>query len=581
MNLQCNKIKFAPIVLFLFKRPEHTRRTLESLARNIEFSESQLFIYCDGARNNDESTQVEEVRQVAREWPHPNKVIIERDFNFGLANSIIDGVTNIVNQFGCVIVIEDDLVTSPYFLKFMNDGLRVYENDQRVASIHSYVYPINDLPEIFFMRGADCWGWATWQNRWDLFEPNGKKLLDELKRTRQKKHFDFNGSYPFTKMLSKQVAGKNDSWAIRWHASAYLKNKFTLHPGKSLVQNIGTDGTGTHCVGTSEFATILSSKPIRVELISVEVKSEVFTAFERHFCSIGSGFFVRIQHLFRRKCGAAKLIKPIRIIRFLLPPFVISLARSFQIGYGYFGNYTNWESAKKASSGYDARHILNKVKQASLKVKLGEAAYERDSVLFESVEYSWPVLAGLLLVASQNESRLNVLDFGGSLGSSYFQNNKLLSHLKEFNWNVVEQSHFVQCGRAVFQDEFLRFYESIDACLLDNNPNVVLLSGVLSYLEDVDNILADILSREFQYIIVDKTPFVTKGNDRITVQKVPPWIYEGSYPCRFFNETKLIDMIVMSGYKLVADFVNTDCANVPSTFKGFIFRRDSLSVKSL
>lgn len=269
-----------------------------------------------------------------------------------------------------------------------------------------------------------------------------------------------------------------------------------------------------------------------------------------------------------------------KLIRDWLPPIAMSLVRRVYTGHGYFGNYPNWEAAKRASSGYDAEHILDKVKEALLKVKRGVAAYERDSVLFDRIEYSWPILTGLLWVASQNENRLNVLDFGGSLGSSYFQNRKFLSHLKEFHWNVVEQPHFVRCGQETFQDETLRFYANIDACLIDNSPNVLLLSSVLSYLEDVDRMLAEMLDSNFQYIIIDKTHFVTEGDDRITVQRVPSWIYEASYPCRFFNEKKLLDLFAASGYELVAAFANPDRANIPSTFKGFIFRKDLPSVKN-
>jgi hypothetical protein len=160
-----------------------------------------------------EADTVEETRNVVRNWPHPQKTVIERNRNWGLAESIIDGVTRVVNEFGRVIVVEDDLVTSIYFLQYMNEVLNLYEKEEKVASIHGYVYPIDGLPETFFLRGADCWGWATWKDKWALFEPDGTKLLDELKKRKLTKRFDFNGSYPFSLMLANQVSGKNDSWA--------------------------------------------------------------------------------------------------------------------------------------------------------------------------------------------------------------------------------------------------------------------------------------------------------------------------------------------------------------------------------
>ena len=261
-----------------------------------------------------------------------------------------------------------------------------------------------------------------------------------------------------------------------------------------------------------------------------------------------------------------------KLIQNWMPPILLTLVRRVYTGHGYFGNYPTWEAARRASSGYDTEHILEKVKDALLKVKRGEAAYERDSVLFDRIEYSWPVLTGLLWIASQNDNRLNVLDFGGSLGSSYFQNRSFLCHLKELRWNVVEQPHFVSCGQENFQDDNLKFYSNIEACLSENNPTVLILSSVLPYLEAVDGMLAGMLSQSFPYIIIDRTPFIKEGEDRITVQRVPARIYKASYPCRFLNETKLLSLFTKAGYKLIADFEALDRANIPSIYKGFIFR---------
>jgi hypothetical protein len=138
--------------------------------------------------------------------------IIERPKNYGLASSIIDGVSYVVNKHGTVIVLEDDLITSEYFLRFMNDGLKIYNNDFQVASIHGYNYPVKDkLPETFFLRGADCWGWATWKRAWNIFQRDGSLLLKEILERNLQYNFDFEGAYPFTKMLKDQIAGKNGS----------------------------------------------------------------------------------------------------------------------------------------------------------------------------------------------------------------------------------------------------------------------------------------------------------------------------------------------------------------------------------
>jgi putative methyltransferase (TIGR04325 family) len=264
---------------------------------------------------------------------------------------------------------------------------------------------------------------------------------------------------------------------------------------------------------------------------------------------------------------------PRSTVRDWIPPIVLRFARRFRTNQGFFGDYPSWGEAARASSGYDSSHILEKVKTALLKVKRGEASYERDSVLFDRTEYSWPLLAGLLWIASVNNSRLNVLDFGGSLGSSYFQNRQFLSHLKELSWSIVEQHHFVRCGREHFQNGTLRFYASIDEYLAEGRPTVLLLSSVLPYLEKAEECLNDMLKRGFPYIIVDRTSFVIHGKERITVQRVPAWIYDASYPCRFFNERQFLETFVAAGYELIVDFETPDRANIPSVFKGFIFRR--------
>lgn len=261
----------APIVLFTYNRLGHTQRTIEALQKNVFASESELFIYSDGAKNDTVSLHVRSVREYLQTIDGFKKVtIIEREKNWGLANSIIDGVTNIVNQYGKIIVLEDDLVTSPYFLRFMNEALEMYENEERVASIHGYIYPIEGLPETFFIRGADCWGWATWKRGWSIFESDGKKLLHELENKKLEKEADFNGSYGYTHMLRDQINGKNNSWAIRWYMSAFLKNMLTLYPGQSYVQNIGFDVDGTHCKDkTTVFQVNLNQKDL-IDKVAIE-----------------------------------------------------------------------------------------------------------------------------------------------------------------------------------------------------------------------------------------------------------------------------------------------------------------------
>ncbi len=264
----------SPIVLFTYNRPWHTEQTLDALSKNTLAGDSILYIYADGPKKNsskEDLGKINETRNLVRKKQWCKEVhIIESEANKGLANSIIDGVTEIVNKYGRVIVLEDDLVTSNYFLKFMNDALSIYENEDKVISICGYMYPIKKMPELFFIKGADCWGWATWKRGWDLFEADGQKLLTELEEKKLAYDFDMLGSFSFTQMLKDQILQKNDSWAIRWYASAFLKNKLTLYPGSTLVNNIGHDGSGTHSSPSTIFNSTLTETPVKLVSINNE-----------------------------------------------------------------------------------------------------------------------------------------------------------------------------------------------------------------------------------------------------------------------------------------------------------------------
>jgi len=239
---------------------------------------------------------------------------------------------------------------------------------------------------------------------------------------------------------------------------------------------------------------------------------------------------------------------------------------------GWHGNYKTWKESEKKASGYDADNILEKVKDALLKVKNGEAVYERDSVIFEEIEYSYPLLSSLMFIATQNDGCINVLDFGGSLGSTYFQNLKFLDKLRNVKWNIVEQSNFVECGKKYFEDNRLKFYYSIEDCLKENKVDVVLFGSVLQYLEKPYEILDKISGLEIRYILIDRTPFIDKNRDRITVQKVPKNIYKASYPCWYFSKDKF-EREIQKKYDILLKFDALDISNINSTYLGYFLER--------
>jgi hypothetical protein len=288
----------APITLFTYNRPDHTRRTINALRQNKLAQDSELIVFSDAATSEAQAEAVREVRKYVREIEGFKSVtIIEREVNYGLARSIIDGVTTIVNKHGRIIVLEDDMVTSPYFLTYMNEALDKFADDDRVVSIHGYMYPVGQpLPEAFFLPGADCWGWATWSRGWSCFNSDGAFLLHELKRRKLIHAFDFNGTYSFSKMLENQIKGKNDSWAVRWYASAFLAGKLTLYPGRSLVHNIGNDNSGTHCGESADFDVNLSNSPINLNNVISVPSQEGRQALETFFRQGQIGLIRRLAH---------------------------------------------------------------------------------------------------------------------------------------------------------------------------------------------------------------------------------------------------------------------------------------------
>ncbi len=232
------------------------------------------------------------------------------------------------------------------------------------------------------------------------------------------------------------------------------------------------------------------------------------------------------------------------LVKDWLPPAMVRALRNLHGGGVRFkGNYATWQEAAAQCTGYAAAPILEKVLEATLKVKRGEAAYERDSVLLEKIEYSWPLLAGIMWAAARNNGRLNVLDFGGALGSTYFQNRVLLRTLPEVSWNVVEQAHYVEAGQANIHSVELKFHKSIDDCLTKNQPNVILLSSVLQYLESPYEILTKLAHAGADCMIIDRTPFSDHSEDKIAIQDVPPSIYAASYPMWIFSSQKLKNLL--------------------------------------
>jgi hypothetical protein len=286
----------APIALFVYNRPDHTRRSVDYLRANALAQDSDLIVFSDAAKTPKAASAVQAVRDYAAAITGFRSVrIVTRGTNMGLAESITQGVRDVFAQYGRVIVLEDDLETSPHFLTFMNDALDLYADASDVAAVSGFHLPSDTLfPETFFQCDAECWGWATWARAWSVYQPDGRILLDELRRRNMLRLFDQEGSYPYTKMLKDQIAGKNSSWAVRWRASVILKGMLTVYPGRTLVRNIGADGSGTHSAITDVWNTELSSTRVHVLPIPLIHSEEAYAAFVRFNRMHLQGFIAKV-----------------------------------------------------------------------------------------------------------------------------------------------------------------------------------------------------------------------------------------------------------------------------------------------
>jgi len=291
-----SKNNLAPIVLFVYNRPWHTQQTLDALAKNTLALDSELIVFCDGPKEGLVASSlelIEKTREIVKGESRFHSVqVIESKENKGLADSIIGGVTEVVNQYGKIIVLEDDLITSPGFLQYMNDALWLYENEPRVMHISGFIYPVlTPLPETFFIKPTSCWGWGTWKRAWDYFKKDVDNQIEALEKSNAWSEFTFENSYlSYKKQLFLNKNKEINTWAIFWQTSVFLNNGLSLHPYPSLVQNIGFDGSGVHCAKSTEspyFWMELAPK-IRVKKIKQIVTKKNFNTLTNYFFSLSS-----------------------------------------------------------------------------------------------------------------------------------------------------------------------------------------------------------------------------------------------------------------------------------------------------
>ena len=295
-------MNYSPIALFVYSRLTHTCQTVESLQKNSLASQSDLIIFSDAPKTEAQAEAVSQVREFIHQVDGFKSVtIVERKANFGLAKSIIDGVTSIVNEHGRIIVLEDDLITSPHFLAYMNASLDTYQAEEKVMHISGYMFPIDNenLPETFFLRTSSCWGWATWDRAWKHFSKEPKKLLKEFSGETIRR-FNMDGAYNFWTQVKQNENGLISTWAVFWYASVFQENGLCLHPAFSMVNNIGHDDTGENCRKGDDFSTTLASNSIKYFEKDISESALAHARTKAFFLAIRPSFFYRVLASIRR-----------------------------------------------------------------------------------------------------------------------------------------------------------------------------------------------------------------------------------------------------------------------------------------
>jgi len=279
----------APVVVFVYRRYEHTNRLLESLANNFLAGQTEVFIFSDGAKNVSDRESIDQVRNLVNDpkWETRFKKVsvFAEETNKGLANSVISGVSNIIQQYGKVIVVEDDLILSKYFLRYMNDALDYYESVPDIWSISGYSFPMKVLKkyqhDIFYGYRGCSWGWGTWKNRWDMVDWDCKDYDKFIQDPNWVQKFNRGGT-DLTPMLGSQMAGRIDSWAIRWCFAQSNAEMYTIYPKVSYVINDGLDGSGTHSGVSNAFETVIFDC-VETRMEKLKIDSQIAREFQKKY----------------------------------------------------------------------------------------------------------------------------------------------------------------------------------------------------------------------------------------------------------------------------------------------------------
>ncbi len=535
-------MKIIPVILFAYARPAHLARVLACLRENRV---PLIQAYADGAKGAADAAAVAEVRALLRKVDWCELRLVERPENLGLGRNVLDGVGEVAVRHEAFIVWEDDLICVPGTYDWMCAALRHYAADARVMSVSAWTHPrvtpldVGDRP--YFDARADCWVWGAWARSWPGMD--AETALEKMRLAERRGVLpDAHGAD-----LPRQAAQeqRRNVWAVRWLYHHLQHGGLCLRPPWSMAEHIGFDAGATNAAGSEEWANPpLRPVPPQPESWPLPEVNPACKTLWLAACP-QTAWPTRVRQ---------KLLRGIRtVLREIVPGPVRERLRGC-LGWRWFrGDYREWAEACAASGGYDDRVILQKVLAATLEVKAGRAAFERDGVLFARSEPDGPLLTQLQELAEQGGGRLRVLDFGGSLGSTYWRHRDRLPAGNDLRWDIVEQPSFVEAGRRHLADTPLGFYRDVEAAQAAGVHDVLLCSCVLQYLDEPYRLLAEWSRLEIPWLLLNNLPLHDRGYDRLRVQHVPPSIYAATYPVWFFNRTGFRQRVT-EHYGIVKEF---------------------------
>jgi len=555
-------MKKTPILFLVFNRLESTKQVFSQIKK---YKPTQLFVSADGPRDsvNNEFSVCDSVREFIInniDWECEVKTLF-RDENLGCGMAVHQAINWFFEHVEQGVILEDDCLPDLSFFDYCTNLLEKYEYDNKVMHIGGVNFIekfINPTKSYYFSNIVEIWGWATWKRAWknynykiENFENLNEKLSERFKK---------NDEYQFWKKnLFLALNNDIDTWDFQWVIAIYINEGICINPSVNLIQNIGFDELATHTTVLEDFAKGMVAKEMK-KITHPKINYKVNSLWDTYTFNVMNKINIKKK---------SRLFSLIRIIRNL---FLILIKKGFYflkfeeknkiVHYDtifyqkpkneyWDGNYNSWDIATEKCNGYDSDQIIEKCFNSLLKVKNCDAIYERDSVLFDKKEYSTGLLASLFIAGMTNDNQISVLDFGGSFGTSFFQNIEFSKYFKKIEWSIVEQNKMFILGKEFFENENLYFFETIDEVFRQKKPNIFLISSSLQYINNPNDILKKINASKIKHVVFDRIPF-SESENIITIQTVPPSIYEASYPCWIFNYDWLLSQL--TNYKVVFDF---------------------------